>query len=289
VLFLLTAASVFLTVGVGLIEKAGTGELEIRWDVPAGLKLAIALMSILLAHEMGHYVACRIYRIDATLPFFIPAPFILNQIAGTFGAVIRIKGAFPHRRALFDVGVAGPLAGFAVCLPVLVAAVFEAQVIPMPADAFFGELMGDPLFFTWAFELLRGPLPDGHILAIGSLGKAAWFGLLLTGLNLLPVGQLDGGHAIYALFRDRAYWIGRAVWWVCVALIVIGGPSWILWTFLLRVIGLRHPPTLRDAEPMGGRRVAVALLCAVIFAGSFIYEPFVFSWRDAWRLWLASN
>jgi membrane-associated protease RseP (regulator of RpoE activity) len=232
---------------------------------------------------MGHYVACRIYRIDATLPFFIPAPFILNALSGTFGAVIRIKAPFPNRRALFDVGVAGPLAGFVVCVPVLVAAVFEARVIPMPVNAPMGTLMGDPLFLTWAFELLRGPVPEGYILGVGPLGIAAWFGLLVTGLNLLPVGQLDGGHAIYALFRGRAHAIGRAAWWTCVGLIVVGGPSWILWTILVRLLGLRHPPTLDDAEPVGPTRVAVAVLCALVFAGSFVYEPFPFSWMEVWR------
>ena len=280
-LFVLTAVSVCLTgVTVGWLDAAG--ELHV-FDWRAGLTLMAALMSVLLSHEMGHYVACRIYRIDATLPFFIPAPWILNPLAGTFGAVIRIKEPFPHRRALFDVGVAGPLAGFVVCIPVLIGAVLEARVIPMPADAPFGSLMGDPLFFTWAFELLRGPVPDGHILEIGVLGRAAWFGLLVTGLNLLPVGQLDGGHALYALFRRRAHVIARAVWWTCVGLIVLGGPSWILWTILVRLIGIRHPPTLHDDAPLGRARVAVAILCALIFAGSFIYQPFSFSWLDVWR------
>jgi membrane-associated protease RseP (regulator of RpoE activity) len=251
-------------------------------DLADGLKLVVALLSILLAHEMGHYVACRIYGIDATLPFFIPAP-LLNPLAGTFGAVIRIRSPFPDRRSLFDVGVAGPLAGFAVCIPVLIAAVLEARVIPMPVNAPFGALMGDPLFFTWAFELLRGPVPDGQIVAIGVFGQAAWFGLLITGLNLLPVGQLDGGHAVYALFRERAHLVARAAWWTCVALIVVGGPSWILWTILVRVIGLRHPPTLHDGRPIGRARIAVAVLCALVFAGSFIYQPFSFSWADVWK------
>jgi membrane-associated protease RseP (regulator of RpoE activity) len=279
VLFLLTAVSVYLTgATVGWLDAAG--ELHI-WDVRAGLTMMAALMSILLCHEMGHYVACRIYRIDATLPFFIPAPFLF--ISGTLGAVIRIKEPFPNRRALFDVGVAGPLAGFAVCIPVLIGAVFEARIIPMPVNAPLGSLWGDPLFFTWAFELLRGPVPAGHILAIDVLGRAAWFGLLVTGLNLLPVGQLDGGHALYALFRRRAHVIARGVWWTCVGLIVLGGPSWILWSILVRIIGIRHPPTLHDDAPLGRARVAVAILCALIFAGSFIYAPISFTWAQLWR------
>src|SRR6185503_17586 len=149
VLFLLTAASVFLTIGLREVQNAATGELELHWEVAAGLRLVSALMAILLTHEMGHYFACRYYGIDATLPFFIPAPFV-NPLVGTFGAVIRIKSPFPHRKALFDVGVAGPLAGFVVCIPVLVLAVLEATVIPMPTNPPPGSLMGDPLFLTWA-------------------------------------------------------------------------------------------------------------------------------------------
>ena len=289
VLFVLTAASMFLTVGVGLAEKAGTGELEVRWDVGAGLKLVAALMSILLAHEMGHYVACRLYRIDATLPFFIPAPLI-NPLVGTFGAVIRIKSPFPHRRALFDVGVAGPLAGFVVCLPVLALAMLEARVVPTATAQ--GMPLGDPLLFTWAFALMRGAPPDGHTILIGPLGMAAWFGLLVTGLNLLPIGQLDGGHAIYALFRDRAYAIARGAWWIGVGLIVVGGPSWILWVILVRLIGLRHPPTLNDWEPLGRARAWVGALCLLIFVVCFLYQPIPFSWLDVWREfrpWLTSS
>lgn len=280
VLFLLTAISVFLTVGVGLAQSPSTGELQVVWDVPAGLRLVGALMSILLAHEMGHYVACRVYGINATLPFFIPAPFI-NPLVGTFGAVIRIKSPFPHRRALFDVGIAGPLSGFVVCLPVLVLAILEARTLPV-AEA-HGFPLGDPLFFTWAFELLRGAPPDGHTIVLGALGQAAWFGLFVTGLNLLPVGQLDGGHAIYALFQHRAALISRAAWWTCVGLIVIGGPSWILWAVLVRLIGIGHPPTLSDSEPLGRVRVAVAVLSLLVFVGCFLPEPVPFSWPELWQ------
>jgi membrane-associated protease RseP (regulator of RpoE activity) len=249
-------------------------------NVSDGLALAAALMSILLAHEMGHYVACRIYRIDATLPFFIPAPLI-NPLVGTFGAVIRIKSPFPHRRALFDVGVAGPLAGFLVCLPVLALAMMEARLVPTATAQ--GMPLGDPLLFSWAFTLLRGAAPEGHTILIGPLGQAAWFGLLVTGLNLLPVGQLDGGHAIYALFRGRAHAIARAAWWTCVALIVFGGPSWILWAVLVRLIGLRHPPTLRDYEPVGRGRAMVGVLSLLVFIGCFLPEPIPFSWAELWR------
>ena len=141
---------------------------------------------------MGHYLACRYYGVDATLPFFIPAPAI--GLVGTLGAFIRIRGPIPHRRALFDIGLAGPLAGFAVCLPVLWMGILEAKVVPAgPAEA--GMLsLGEPLLFQWAATLLRGGAPEGQTLVLGPLGEAAWFGLFVTALNMMPVGQLDGGH-----------------------------------------------------------------------------------------------
>jgi membrane-associated protease RseP (regulator of RpoE activity) len=143
--------------------------------------------------------------------------------------------------------------------------------------------LGDPLLFTWAFDLLRGSPPDGHTILIGPVGQAAWFGLLVTGLNLLPVGQLDGGHAVYALFHHRAHLIARAAWWTAVGLIVVGGPSWILWAILVRILGLRHPPTLDDALPVGRARMVVGFVSLLVFVGCFLPEPIPFSWLDVWR------
>src|SRR5262249_11294335 len=159
-----------------------------------------SLMSIMFAHEMGHYLACRYYRIDATLPFFIPSPWIPLNLAtwmplsfvGTFGAVIRIKSPFPNRRALFDVGVAGPIAGFVGGLPLLALGIYQSHWVPEPLasspEAHFG--FGEPLLFQWLSAWIKGSVPEGQTLEIGSVGLAAWFGLFLTALNLIPVGQL---------------------------------------------------------------------------------------------------
>jgi membrane-associated protease RseP (regulator of RpoE activity) len=281
-LFVLTAASVFLCDGLALVRGAD-GALHLAWDVGAGLRLAAAVMSILLAHEMGHYLACRYYGVSATLPFFLPAP-IINPLVGTFGAVIRIQSPFPHRRALFDIGIAGPLAGFAVCLPVLVLGLLEAQVVPRDPSA-FGLLLAQPLIFKWAAAWVLGPVPAGSTLLIGPFGMAAWFGLLITALNLIPIGQLDGGHVTYALFRGRAERLSRLVWWLCVAMIVLIGPSFILWTLLVRVLGLRHPRTLDDEAPLGRARVLVALLGLAVFILCFVPDPFRHSWRDFFEAW----
>jgi membrane-associated protease RseP (regulator of RpoE activity) len=241
-----------------------------------GPALVAGLLSILLAHEMGHYLACRYYGVDATLPLFLPAPIL--SFVGTFGAFIRIRSPFPNRCALFDIGIAGPLAGFAVALPVLYLGVLEARVVPPPPDTATLISFADPLLFQWVFAWARGDVPEGMTVLIGPLGLAAWFGLFVTALNLIPIGQLDGGHVSYALFGRHAHALSRWMWWVCVALIYFS-PSWILWAVLVRLLGRRHPPTLNDLAPLGRARVAVAVLGAAVFAVCFVPNPILDSWR----------
>jgi membrane-associated protease RseP (regulator of RpoE activity) len=258
-LFVLTSASVYLSGGPLLVG---------------------GLMTILLAHEMGHYLACRYYRVDATLPFFIPFPLV--SLVGTLGAFIRIKSPFPNRKALFDIGIAGPIAGFAVCLPVLALSIREMTVgrVEPSSSALY---LGDPLLLKLVTQLVLAPIPDGSTVVIGSLGLASWFGLFMTALNLMPIGQLDGGHVVYALLGERAGIVSRVGWWVCVCLIYFS-PSWILWAILIRVLGRQHPPTLNDDEPLGGARAAVALLGLVIFIVSFVPSPIVGSWESILEL-----
>lgn len=273
VLFVLTVVSVFLTAALFVVPGEQT---ILALDVGAGLRLAGGLLGILVAHEMGHYLACRYYRVDATLPFFIPAPLL--SFVGTLGAFIRIRAPIPHRRALFDIGVAGPLAGFAVCLPVLWLGLREARVLTLDPAA-DGIFLGEPLLFQWVARLIHGPLPDETTLILGPLGLAAWFGLFVTALNLIPVGQLDGGHVTYALLRRRAHRISRIAWWVCVALVYFG-PNWIIWAIILKVLGRRHPPTLNDHIPVGRRRVIVGVVSLVVFVVCFVPNPIIFSWAD---------
>jgi membrane-associated protease RseP (regulator of RpoE activity) len=285
VLFLVTIGSVFLA---GALEPVVLrGHVFLLFNVREGLALAGGLLSILLAHEMGHYLACRYYGVEATLPHFIPSPWFPAvgwtfwqplSLIGTFGAFIRIRSPIPSRRALFDIGVAGPLAGFLVCLPVLWFGIRGASVQPLPPDA-GGLFFGEPLAFQWVSRLVHGPIPDGQTLVIGQLGLAAWFGLLVTALNLMPIGQLDGGHLTYALLREKARLISRVGSWVCVALVYFG-PSWIVWAILVRVLGRRHPPTLDDEAPVGRGRVVVGLVALAVFVLCFVPNPVVFSWRD---------
>ncbi|HEX9189360.1 MAG TPA: site-2 protease family protein, partial [Vicinamibacteria bacterium] len=281
-LLAVTVSSVFLAGALQAVVVPGGGAV-LLFNHREGFALVGGLLSILVAHEMGHYLACRYYGVDATLPQFIPSPWfpVLGwtmwqpiSMVGTFGAFIRIRGPIPHRRALFDIGVAGPLAGFVVCLPVLWLGVSTATVRSLAPDA-GGLFFGEPLAFQWVARLVHGAIPDDKTLVIGQVGLAAWFGLFVTALNLMPIGQLDGGHLTYALLREKARVISRVGSWVCVGLVYFS-PSWILWAVLVRVLGRRHPPTLDDEAPVGRGRAWVGLLSLAVLVVCFVPNPIVF-------------
>ncbi len=233
----------------------------------AGLPFAATLLVILLAHELGHFFACRHYRIDASYPYFIPAPTII----GTMGAFIRIRSAIPSRKALFDVGLAGPVVGFAFALPALVAAILSSKVVP-GAQAQASILFGDPLLMKVLLAVLRPGVAPGDLL-LNPMGRAAWVGLFATAMNLLPAGQLDGGHLIYSIAPERHRKISILV---VVGLVVLGHwwPGWLLWAVLLLAIGFRHPPLRNRWEPLGERRRVWAIVALVIFAACFMPVPF---------------
>jgi membrane-associated protease RseP (regulator of RpoE activity) len=276
-LFLATAVSVFFVGGLSSRDLPGGGS-AVTVDVAEGARLALGLLSILFAHEMGHYVAARRYGVDVTLPFFIPFPLPGFSLVGTLGAFIRIKSPIPNRRALFDIGVAGPLAGFVVALPVLWLGIRQSTIHHAVASS-QGLFLGEPLLFGWIARLVHGTMGEDQTLLVGHLGLAAWFGLLVTALNLMPIGQLDGGHVTYALLRGRAHRISRIASRLCVALIYFG-PSWILWAILVRVLGRRHPPTRDDEAPVGRARVVVGVLSLVVFVLCFVPDPIVVSWHE---------
>ena len=239
-----------------------------------GVTFSASLLAILLAHEAGHYVACRRYGVDATLPYFIPAP---PPTPGTFGAFIKIKSPIRTRRALFDIGVAGPLAGFAVVLPVALLGIFVARphAAPLPPEGVI--TFNDPLLLRLLSHALGVDLAGA---ALNPFYFAAWIGLLVTSLNLLPVGQLDGGHAVFALFGARRHKpIGRAVFAVMTALAALGwfwhhAPGGFIYALLLLImLRIPHPPVEDAHLPVGRARVLVAALTLLVFLLSFIPFP----------------
>ncbi len=241
-----------------------------------GLSFSLSLLFVLICHEMGHYVACRIYKVDATLPYFIPTPPLLGP-AGTFGAFIKIRSPMPSRKAVFDIGVAGPIAGFVALIPIAIIGVITMQ----PATA---EQLANPggLYFSDPLIMKLIAFLSGVSLSTG-VGNpfyfAAWVGLLVTALNLIPSGQLDGGHAVFAVFGETVHrWTGRIAFVVMAVLSILGwiffnGPSGFLIAVLLAVMMKIKHPVPWDQTPLDAKRKAVAFLTLVIFVLCFLPFP----------------
>lgn len=262
--YLLFLPQYYLASVVQLVLQALADPLVLR----QGLLFSASLLAILATHEAGHYIACRRYGVAATLPYFLPAPPLF--LAGTFGAFIKIKGAIPSRRALFDIGLAGPLAGFVVALPISIAGIASLQTIPHVTGP--GITFNDPLLFRLLALAFNVNLEQG---APNPFYMAAWIGLLVTALNLMPVSQLDGGHGTFALFGPRVHGIvGRTAFMIMVTLAVLGwvlhgSPSGFLYAVLLGVmLRVRHPQP-QQVEPLGRARVVVAVITLIVFALSF--------------------
>lgn len=275
VLFLITLAT---TTGAGVFHAAdlfpGQAPAMSIWSVlPLGLWYSLPVLFILGCHEFGHYYYCRVHNVDATLPFFIPAPLPLT---GTFGAVIRIREPFPSKQALFDVGVAGPIAGFLALLPVLYMGVSLSRVVAMPPQNPDVIYFGEPLLFKAMAWLHFGPLPDGSDIILHPMGFAGWLGMLVTALNLLPFGQLDGGHIMYAVLGRRAGRVSIATVAVT-ALLTLHSVSWAATTIMMLAmayfLGFRHPQIIDEHVPLDRRRQLVAIGALIIFILCFTPVP----------------
>jgi len=279
ILFLLTLVSTTLA-GIEyqnsflLQQQSGAGRnFYSGISLTAGFSYAFAVVGILLAHELGHYLACRYYGIAATLPYFIPFPLL--SYAGTMGAFIRIRSIFRNRRQLFDVGVAGPLAGYVFALPALIVGMKASHVIPIDTDAEGMISFGEPLIFKLVAHLFFDYSEATHTINLHPVGWAAWFGIFATSINLFPAGQLDGGHMVYALLGKQ--WHRRVSIAVCIGLGLISLVTWssayLFFGALVFFLGLRHPQLLFEEERLDSRRVWLALLALVILIVSFIPVP----------------
>lgn len=232
-----------------------------------GLAFSLTLMTILLAHEMGHYLACRYYRIDATLPFFLPIPTLI----GTLGAFIRIKSPIYTKRALFDVGIAGPIAGFVVLLPALAIGIAQSKVIPGIANR--GDLVFGVPAIQRALEWLILPGVRPTDIYLHPVARAAWVGILATALNLLPIGQLDGGHILYSFVGRWHKHLSRVFVFLMVVFAVVTHVwSWLVWAGLLFLFALRHP-VICDTSALGSGRVKLGLTALAIFLLTFTLIP----------------
>jgi membrane-associated protease RseP (regulator of RpoE activity) len=239
-----------------------------------GLWYSVPILLILGSHEFGHYFACRSYGVDASLPYFLPMPLLLT---GTLGAVIRIRQPIPGKRALFDIGIAGPIAGFVVAVPLLVLGMYLSNVVAIPPQ-FAGTVVefGEPLLFKGAEWLRFGAIAKGFTVNMHPMVFAAWFGMLATALNLFPIGQLDGGHISYAVLGRRSTVVTFAMV-LCLIGLTFWSESWAVWTVLTVVMliafGPRHPRVFDEEIPLNRGRLWLALAALIMFALCFTPAP----------------
>jgi membrane-associated protease RseP (regulator of RpoE activity) len=274
-LFLLTC---FTTLWAGAYQSYSgpiRGPLEFLLKHPEtlwqGIPFAGALLFILTTHELGHYLLSRIHGVPASPPLFIPG---LPHFIGTFGAIIRMRGPIMDRRALFDIGVAGPLAGFMVAVAALVVGLNLSTVVDRAAT--FGLHLGEPLLLQFLAWLVIGPISPESDIVLHPIGFAAWFGLFVTSLNLLPIGQLDGGHVAYALWGGRQKTMAFIAVPILIVLGFVGWPGWFLWAFMAGLWGLGHPPVRDPHTPLGRSRAMVGWIALAVFLSTFAPVPFSF-------------
>jgi membrane-associated protease RseP (regulator of RpoE activity) len=246
-----------------------TGYLRM-WHEPSyllpGLPFSLTLLTILLAHEFGHFLTARYYLVDVSLPYFIPFPSLI----GTMGAFIRIRSAILSKRVLFDIGIAGPLAGFVALVSPLIAGIALSKVVPGIGQG--GDLVfGTPLLIRLV-EWVRFPGVPVDDIYLHPVARAAWVGLLATALNLLPIGQLDGGHILYAFLGERTKYLSRLFVFILVLMGAFFAYSWLVWAALLFFFGMRHP-AIFDPNPLGRFRTRLAVVALAIFILSFTAAP----------------
>jgi len=267
VLFICTIGT---TVLAGALQQ-GVNPVADPSQLIKGLPFSAALLFILLAHEMGHFLTSRYYRIDASLPYFIPAPTFI----GTFGAFIKMRSPMLNKRVLLDVGANGPLAGLLVTIPVLAVGLKLSEVKALTTPLEGGMTLGSSLILYFMTTVILGTLPDTHQVILHPLGFAGWIGLLVTSMNLIPVGQLDGGHIAYAVFGRRTKHISTAVLICLLGLGIWASQMWLMWALILfALLGIRHPAPLDHDAPLDGRRRMLGLGMLVIFVLTFVPVPF---------------
>ena len=234
-----------------------------------GLPFSFSIMLILLSHEMGHYLMAKKYGVDATLPYFIPAP----NIIGTFGAVIKIRGVIPSRKALFDVGAAGPITGFIVSIPFLLYGLSHSRVLAKIPQG--GLSLGEPLLFKLLYKFYFPSVPSDNIL-IHPIGFAAWVGLFVTSLNLIPISQLDGGHISYAVLGKDSNKLSFAVFVFLIYLGIFKWWVWLIWAGFAAFIGVYHP-AFEYEDGLDLVRILIAIFVLIVFFLTFIPQPFTFN------------
>ena len=269
ILFVLT---VFTTLIAGALQE-GAKLLDAPFSIVKGIPFSFTLISILLTHELAHYFASRRHGMTASLPYFIPGP-PLPPMIGTFGAVIKTNPPIPDRRALLDIGVSGPLAGFIVSVIAIVIGLKFSRVAPLEEVRGVTVMLGDSLGFKLLSYLTVGDLPDKADIFLHPIAYAGWIGFFVTAMNLLPIGQLDGGHVVYAVFGRWHRIVSISMVLLLFVLGYMSWPGWYLWGFLTTVLGTRHPPVFYPNIELDSRRKIIAWVTLIVFILAFTPEPF---------------
>lgn len=235
-----------------------------------GVPYSTSLMAVLLIHEMGHFVTSKYYSVNVSYPYFIPAP----NFIGTFGAFIKMKSPIPTRRALFDIGFAGPFVGFVASLVAVYFGLKWSKVMPIKEIPEGSIKLGSCIVFDAMVKLVKGNIPSGHELYLGPVAFAGWLGLFVTAMNLIPIGQTDGGHILYAIsgryhslfalfFTIGLMFLGAFIW-----------PGWLFWALIITLIGIWHPPVMNPVVPLDSKRKLLGIFVIIIFVLSFTPVPF---------------
>lgn len=255
------------TLAAGTLQQ-GINPFKSPGSLWRGIPFSLTLLMILGAHEFGHYFMSRKHRIEVTLPYFIPAPSFI----GTFGAFIRMKSPIMDRRILLDIGVAGPISGMLVAVPVLLVGLSLSQIVPETSGG--GIKLGSSLFFSLLSWIIHGPMPEKMDLVLHPIAFSGWIGLLVTSLNLLPVGQLDGGHVAYAVLGSRQGVVAMVVIALLLVLGITGWNGWLLWVAILFIMGINHPPVVYDWVPLDRKRRVIGWSTLALFVATFTPMPF---------------
>jgi membrane-associated protease RseP (regulator of RpoE activity) len=265
ILFILTVLS---TVFVGAMQT-GANPLKDPAKIYKGIPFSVTLMLILLSHELSHYFASKRHGVKATLPYFIPAPTII----GTFGAFIKMKSPIVTRKALVDIGASGPIAGFIISVAAAFIGLNLSEIVPATQTS--GTLnLGDSILFFSLSRIILGEIPSGWDVLLNPIAFAGWIGLFVTSINLIPVGQLDGGHIAYALMGEKHIRLSMSLILVMILLGLFVWEGWFVWAALLMILGLRHPPVINWEVPLDRKRKFTGWLALLIFILTFIPAPF---------------
>lgn len=265
ILFIFT---LFSTVFVGAMQT-GADILKNPAEISRGLPFALSLMIILLTHEFSHYFASKRHGVKATLPYFIPAPTII----GTFGAFIKMKSPIATRRALIDIGASGPIAGFVVSVVAVVIGLSASEIVPV-AETKGALNLGDSILFALLAKVVLGVTPADADILLSPVAFAGWIGLFVTSINLIPVGQLDGGHIAYAIVGECHARLSLVLVLLMALLGLILWEGWLVWAVLLFILGLKHPPVIFWEEALDKKRRAIGWIALLILVLTFIPEPF---------------